>query len=432
MYTDLRTQLGFETIRYQKDHNLFNELSILFQGVKDTLKESPLVKDTQLKEIIKVIYSYTGVLISEVSIDYSHEGERNVSIILANIDRNSPLRPDYVIRQYFNNNDLRSIIRSKRSFIFKGGVDREHSKVTGDFNKIGFKLFIHSSYLKGFFTSEELAAIILHEIGHAFTLMEYMGTMIVTNLIIHRACKEILGTDELKKRLTIVEDLNQLPDFSIDKPYDLLAVNDETVLQTLLYQAHAKHVFHELDSYNYDLTSAESQADQFCARHGGGKALVTALYKVNRLDPGFKERVLSYNVSSLITLWLSIEKTSDRLITLPFILFMSTLGPFFIVDPTHNQYDKTKTRFLRIKQDLVHILKNRQLDKEERAFILESIQSIEIMMGEVKERDTFLEKFWLTLYPSTRRGRKAEQFQKELEALLANDLFIKSEEIRSL
>ena len=109
-------------------------------------------------------------------------------------------------RELYTNIDSNFLLRKdKRSII--GTVDRETSTVGKDFTdlvmciQVTKGLFLTNAGVGiSDFTPEEIAAIILHEVGHIFTYFEYMGEVVTTNYVLQHVSKSIMETRDIEQK----------------------------------------------------------------------------------------------------------------------------------------------------------------------------------------------------------------------------------------
>lgn len=327
----------------------------------------------------------------------------------------------------------------------RAGVDINKAKLTGLFSELPFTIYLPLSHIqdgyrdeegwsiptKARFTSEEIAAIVLHEIGHFFTYCEMFSRTVSTNQALAALVKELDGTYSIPQREVIiartVDDLG-LKDVDIKA---LAATDKRSIIETAIVVEVAEKSRSELGISIYDSTASEFLADQFAARHGCGRHLMTGLNKFVMLFGG----EIAHQSQGL---FIFNQLISIALMFVPPICFFAI--PINIIgilvggfgDDGDNTYDTPEVRFRRIKHDAVNRLKNRYITKEERRRILADIEAMEKAMEGIKDKREWREYIATTIIPVYRRHRKTKMLQQQLEQLANNPLFVRSAELATL
>lgn len=327
----------------------------------------------------------------------------------------------------------------------KAGVDINTAKLSGLFSELPFTIYMPLSHVqRGWrsedgwglpermrFTSEEMAAILLHEIGHFFTYCETFSRTVTTNQALAAMSKELDGAFSVSQREVIiartVEDLN-LKDVDVKA---IASVDKKTIIETAIVSEVAEKSRSELGISIYDSTASEFMADQFATRHGAGRHLMTGLNKFTLLFGG------EYAHQST-PLFIFSQIVSIALMFIPPIAFL--MIPVNIIgilcggfgDDGDNTYDTPEVRFRRIKNETINRLKNRYISAEEKKRTLADIEAMEKAMEGIKDKREWREYIATTLIPVYRRNRKTKMLQQQLEQLANNPLFVRSAELATL
>jgi hypothetical protein len=179
----------------------------------------------------------------------------------------------------------------------------------------------------------------------------------------------------------------------------------------------------ELGVSIYDCTGCEQLADQYTNRMGAGKHLVIGLDKVYRYTGVYSGMsVMSFMFDVLFLPITAVVYTT---------LFFTTLLAMSVDNGYERIYDDPKTRFLRVKHDLVNRLKNPRITSQERDMILGDIQVIDNVIDNTKpEVLSLVTRVANMLYANRKKSLESELLQKELEAFANNNFFIHAAKIQ--
>jgi hypothetical protein len=417
-----RLTSSFEAIDVQKTSQLFNSLQAIFL---DSLSEKVnILKGHKkfFKDASATIFKQTGIL---VTLKLDERVGANAYVLVPNIDRNHPLLIDWYREISDNSDGLKAIKQNKG--LFTGAIDRQKSKVSGGFSNIPVDVFLtYGLFKEAHFTAAEITAILLHELGHVFTYLEYLGTNLTTNYVLQHISRSLLNTRELKRKYEIVEEGCDLLEIDLENPDALAKAENETVIQTVILQAIVEKRYSELNSKTYDMTAWEMLSDQFATRHGAGRAMVTGLDKIFRLYGAAEYRgTAGYLAVEALKLLFTLAIGAITFMLIPFLLV-------FVIDPSEDLYDKPKSRMLRIRRDMVDALKDKTLEKNHQKQLIQDIEIIDRVVKELTERRTFIQFFWTNTWSKSRHNYKQLQFQQELEMLVNNELFVKAAQIETI
>jgi hypothetical protein len=201
------------------------------------------------------------------------------------------------------------------------------------------------------------------------------------------------------------------------------------------FEDHARSVVEKTSEYRNTASyrSVEFLADQFAVRHGSAVALASAL------DKRFKIDHKNYGVSAgkfygveaarhgmLITgLFMSIWPTVLVCASVCMVLASaSTEEDDFIPSPLE--------RLSGIKKDLIQLLKDPHLPPSIRKRLLQDVEFVDTLRADAKSYDGVMRFLWKNFFPNGRRQTKLREFQKGLEDLIHNDLFLQAQRLKSL
>ena len=401
-----------ESIAFQNT-TFFDELTLAFDDVKN-LKETDVGDSEPIYRISKIIKNHTNL---NITIDA--ENDYPPCIDIPNIDRNNPLI-NAAQRAIVNSTDGLTMIESSNE-VLHGTVNIKTAKVSGVFSDIKAKMYLGKAFIQGNkYSSQELAAITLHEVGHLFTYFEFITRTVRTNQVLAGLSKILDGSENQEKREVAL--LSAKKALKLDKLdlSQLKDVNTKTT-QVVLIDALVKETRTELGYNLFAESSWEYLCDQFSARHGAGVHLATALSKIYKSH---------YNISyRSLAVYLAVEMIKVILIS-----NLSFLGILFLVVMFDSQdgggYDLPSARLKRIRDQATQYLKNKQISDVERRRILDEIESIDKLLAEMTNRKqlfTYIHEFFSK---RTRDERAYRKLQYELEDIAMNDLYVKAAEFK--
>lgn len=422
-----------ESIDFQ-DGSLFAQLTEIIDDIKEdadlvkvddrTFYESRKVnqiadlfkKQMGLQFSVNVIEDFYGPAIETPMLDKNH--------VFWTEARRIGLDTDGQINNYSGQRDVDNVMKLLDTKVVKGSVDLKRAKVSGVFEQMPFKLFLPRNHFfkKSPFTGQEVAAVILHEVGHMFTYMEFLTRTVTTNQVLAglvRATDKSVAKD--KREIAFVK-AAELLEMDASQKEALVGANSQKELCCIVLDCSIQRSVSELGVSLYDVNSCEYLADQFSTRMGGGRHMVSYLDKLYR-DYGIEPKGAS-------SYFMTVFKT---IINVAAFLFFSALTagiPILVLallisaqNKQHNIYDNDKARFTRIKQQNIERLKNTALSKEQKLSLIEDNEAIDRIAKVYQDELNFIEKAAYYLRPDYRKAHKFELLQKDLEALASNDLF---------
>jgi len=305
-------------------------------------------------------------------------------------------------------------------------IDYEKAKVLGVPKNVKGWLFIDSNEIEGnHLSKKEIAAVIMHEIGHCFTSFEFMAYSVQNNIHLIEAwlAAKSGNLDKVIKELEIVtgEKIDKLN----KKDQALLAINTVNRLVEPL-----DNLLRKLGTDYKNNNQVELNADDFAVRFGYGEYLATGLIKY--FNPEYKKIFMS-GLLGLINLTLMIlfylwSFSSNVLFTFWATLFLigsylliNILIRMFMMDA--GRYDKFPDRIKKIKLDLIRILRSYKLNKKDLQETIKQIDALEEIMKKLEEESVFS---FLIHYQGTGFNfgatlKPSKEIEKLIEELIDND-----------
>jgi hypothetical protein len=200
----------------------------------------------------------------------------------------------------------------------------------------------------------------------------------------------------------------------------------------------------------YYETSSEQMADNFAARFGHGRALITALNKMHVTASSPETSSSQYYISRIKEAFLTALLPLGAAGALASgTVFLIPLGVLFAVaslvvfrasgeDALDYTYDGLRDRYKRVRNQYVENLKRintgklsgKEIERIEQ--ILHDIELMDKFMNSAMNYKPILNSIANFIFSDSRNAKNAVNEQKMLEDLAASDLFIKSAELRVL
>lgn len=316
-----------------------------------------------------------------------------------------------------------------------GYVDRKTGRVHGYFEDVNSDFCVtHGLLADNSFSDEEVAAIMSHEIGHYFTAFEYLGKYLNMSLVLQTACSQAFELETYETRALVLVESSKMLGLKIEGVEDLAKIDDAKVradaIQTIFMREALREQKSGTNTYVYDLRSCEQAADVYATRLGCARALATGMDKLLRLHGDTTMGTGTYcflegmkwlvSLGILIVPWLAVPALAAHSLLFGVVVTIT----FFAANPSELLYDRGAQRLKLIYQQLIEELKNQKTDIKRRKQLVEDADMLKAIIKEHQDRRTLFEWFQTNLLPSFSKDWKVENLQKELEALVANDLFV--------
>lgn len=447
-------QPSVEAIAHQVDDRLFRALTEAFDETQSPKRLA--------QKIPAIIAEHTGI-VTEFHVDPSDDP--NAWVYPPDINKNHPFIEEWR-KAWYTGAEGTKLFKTEKSKFLLGSIDRAQSKVSGPFTKIICPIHVTRGLLAGThgamsgqidpdephqqpsvvygsrFTAKEVAAIVMHEIGHVFSYMESLADTLTTNWVLDAATQAFFRTDDITVRIKLVQDIEDVLSIDFDDPAKVAqGITDAESLQTIVLTQASKIHRSRLGANIYDLRSWESASDQFASRHGASLALATGLDKMYRLF-GADDRygkivhwagqiIQLLQVTAVVAFGVVLVASGTILAVYGIIiLLLAAMGLF--TNPFDDIYDPHKFRLGRIRQDVISRLKKHNLPKEYVVRTIKDFDQLELILKDVQHHETLWRKVWVFCSPATRKQRDRMNEQQELELLANNELFITAARFRVL
>lgn len=420
--TLISESLALESIDFQS-LMFFKELTAAYVELKG-MKQTAIADSDVAARMAGVIKHHTGL---NVTMDL---GEYDPMVEIPMVNKNNVLINSF-IRNYLNSSDGIKMIGASENVV-RGSVNMKTGKVTGVFSEVASTIYMPIYMISSpKFTAEEMAAITLHEIGHLFTYYEFMARSVTTNQVLAGMAKALDASGTVEEREMVLISVKKALNLTEMDHKALARSSNSKVAEVVVITNVSKNIESELGSNVYDFSTWEALADQYAARQGAYRHLVTALDKLYRG---------SWNISfRSLPGFLAMEAFKATLFLGAFFMpgpvvgtFLSLAVSLFAMDGAGDgTYDRPGARFKRVRNQIIENLKDRKLSKDDQARLQADLTAIDNILNTVEDRRQFTNVIWDFIAPSSRRAWNQMRLQRELEDIAANDLFAKAAELRA-
>lgn len=417
---------SLEAIRYQGKSLLYNELIIQCQNILD----NPGNRVDAGLNISKSIRKLTGC---SVAIDWFTDSYNPYGVWVGYpvVTPNTPLC-NYMVQKHFAG--YQYVMDEKLEKLFKNTmswVDTAAGKVGGAFSKVEATLHVPTAiFTKGEFTAEELAAVMLHEIGHVFTYFEMLAHSIGVNFVIATASEAMRGEQDITRRVALVKRTAEILNVDLKEPESLAKPGNEGVFQMVVLEDTIAGPRSSTDAVHYDQRGSEFLADQFAIRQGAARGLALALDKLSRKGGSSSYRSsVAHSATEALKVAI-IVLASYTVVLTPFVI-LGMVARLALVSDVH-EHDDPGERIDRIRNDIIQNLKDRSLTKEEKDSLLSDLDLLAAMRKKVNDHRTLMSHLWIAITSFRRQQNKQQRFQQDLEKIVNNDLFAKATRLEQL
>lgn len=328
----------------------------------------------------------------------------------------------------------------------KGTVDLEKAKVTGIFSEYVHEctMAFHTNYLYWGMSPAEQTAILLHELGHAFTYYEFSDRLETTNQVLANLSRVMRDKNaNTEQRVYCLRELEQC--FGLkEKTLDELADEKSyTIFGLKLFKRYIHFVQSQMPNEKYDQTSSEQLADNFATRFGYGRHLITGLDRIYKAI-GSEEKnsfaskhpvllwILSIFYIAVVAIYFILVITVAPAVAI-FMLLATLLFTFVSgAGAGHMTYDVLKLRYKRIRQQFIDNIKNQNLSKETLRRCIDEIHFVDKIIEKTYDVRTPMEQISNFIFSMNGAARETLDLQYLLEDLAHNNLFLKSAEFKVL
>lgn len=425
--------LSLEAVDFQTNPVFFNELTMLVGQIRAlNVKSQAKVEAVGLA---KAIERHTGI---NASFQLEDVGYANAWVYPPSLDINHVLLAEFWRYDQANEDAIKAIRRAKGAI--RGAVNRTTGKVSGVFTQFTPSIHVTLPCFR-IMSDEEIAAVILHEIGHCMSFFEMLGVQMSTNMALKAAYDTFSGKATPEQRYEILQALEDEFDVKFDDKNKLKESRPEVVTTVFLKKV-VEASRSEGGTPLYDLSGWEFMSDQYAARMGAGRAQVTALDKLMRDMGGLHIPALRSGAFHLFMEAYALARSVLTVVAGAIFLGAvgAVLGVLMIAGSVWLEgsfanmriYDDPEARLKRLRNQLVESLKVPKLPNERRQEIVKDIAIVDGVTKDYSTRKTLYEYVFTLFSPNTRQQEREMVIQQELEKLVSNDLYVMAAKLQTM
>ena len=319
--------------------------------------------------------------------------------------------------------DSKKLFKLYDKKFFEGEVNLTNATIGGAFTKCDMTMcipvpdFNHGSIL----SPRELAAVILHEVGHVFTYFIMMGRFVRSNQVISCISKASKHKDEEVYKTIVYKTAEEYKLSEKERETILKNKDNLTITTSVILDKQMSNDISELGGDTYSSTSCEQLADMFATRCGAGLELAEALNKYYSMG-----RSLEFWVWNAYSIMLFVYLTVV-LLGIPLLLVI------WAQRRENEVYDNEFHRFGRVRAQLIEKLKNVRMKPNDVKEAIAKIDRLhELMEGSNKSCLGFLGGLAYFFKRSYRNNYDYEKLQKHLEDMASNDIYVEAMRLSTL
>lgn len=441
----------FEMISFQNDDKFGADLEVICAEYIDFVKQGQTMKAIEgmaepKKRLEETIFRRTGMKVKLTT------NGHDAAIIPNYYTPHNVIANDYLrgfLQSTSPSNTTGWEELSKMANQSLGTINFDTAKMTGWFSEQEIPLFMNFYRLV---TSEdsspaELTAIILHELGHAFNAAAFINQTHSANQILSD-----IATTAVKKNGSkagkgeieyIYKEMKKIDPNAAQELAQGMVSGNPPVMGVSLFRTTVGAVTTLMADKTYDRVMNEAMADNFATRFGYGGALVSGLEKLERINPEYKTMRERARILMMVAIYCVIMTTAAIMapfigisILTPVAMFYSyitikILGMVAGSEGRPRIYDDIKQRYIRIRNQLVENIKDPTINRELRKHLLADITTIDAIVDSKETYTAAIDTVFDFFSPTNRRAKKSIEAQQQMEALIANRLFVQAAKLKT-
>lgn len=287
--------------------------------------------------------------------------------------------------------------------------------------------------------SKELVAVLLHEVGHAYTHIEYSYRTVNSTMVLVDTIKDTMlkSNGGLKKALKL----------GYEKAFNEKMVSkSDTEVEAVIniankYLNSTRYISKQYHSY----TDSEQIADQFSSRFGLGNELATGLTKMI----GYNTELRKLNCITLsllpVAIIFSIAAMSLLLGVAYLVIGVIVVYIFELIGDIIDSiataggskravtYDDNKRRIIRIRNELVRTIRLVDVDKKTMTLLIENVEEINKLLNTIPDDKVgIIDSFFRRLSGVSDEAINSKLLEQMLEDVGENSLHIMSQKFKNL
>lgn len=336
----------------------------------------------------------------------------------------------------------------------RGYIDLAKAKISGRYSEYEHTLYVNYDdfFSANMLTPSEATGITLHEIGHAFYNISHSDRWHSANQIL----ADLALTTVNKKntdRTHIYREIEKYNDKIKKEEIDKMMTGEPVVAGYIWHKYIAEGNFNSngstIKNSTYDQTSCEQMADNFAARFGYGREVISGLEAVHKVYGSFNHSwymaawgmILEYALVGLgtsiavamITAAFNIAAGGGVLLIYGVLIYIFTTAYVLSTGEARRDYtyDELKFRYKRLRDQMVNRLKDKSLDRTTVKKIVDDIAYADNVIKGIYEDWSIYRVMLNRVVPSNWAAKNSIEDQQLLETLAANAIFMKAAQIRT-
>lgn len=416
--THFKTAVSLEHLSYQADDPVVGELVSAITRLRlDGTYTTKAVNESNIAEIINKRFGLNTLF------KVYKSTELNAYAEIPHIDGNHPFF------QVYTANRMGRLI-SELGVMGKnvGTIDLDKAKCGGIFNRIPVEIGVSSGLLScRNMTSRQVVSILLHEIGHLFFYYLYLLHDTLGNYVSNFVAAKVAGASNDNERRVIITkgaEILGIDNVSVETVLQHTPEQVAGILQTIYIANTRNTIRSETGTYLYDKRACEQLADWFAGRFGMTTDLAHALSVMYRgQSPRSSIIATRALVGSLLV--------AGTLLTLGLgflvVLWIAESGKCDDI----RIYDKPKERLETLRRYHIQNLKD-GANKEQLKTLLDEIKELDKIIDKIHDEPSLSYYLATKVLPFTKSVKNQIEFQKQVESLLFNDVYIRAAQFKTL
>lgn len=427
--------VGLESIAFQ-DTKYFDELTELVKKAR-----AKLISESAFCNLVdKATFNHKGILTS-THIEY---GMVNAWITPKWLTGTNPIQSREYLRydDFFRNTSLADSDRA-----YRGLIDDQKARVGGFLSKIEHLMCLGSPLMfdDRLCSPEGAASVILHEVGHAYTFMQYSMGMCMFNIMLSQTSAELNKAKTYGEVKVVFKESAKAMGITDTAFIDEVRDTNNKLVQLEYFAANAaamsKYIMLSDVSSNFTQNASEEIADIFAARHGAEKAVM----EIRRIFASETAPIMQHLSIALSVVFAGAVTTGVAAVFMPIVAPITALLVCAGFYATRKIYNGAATRtgvttgiqqIRKMQNQTIERLKSKMNEGNEKAYaeLVEYVQSTigygDSLLADLKGNESLFFEL-VTLFNTDKRdARRMREYQDRLEALSANRLFVKAAQLR--
>lgn len=442
MRLDKFSLVSMEVIDYQLKDPVIDQL----RGIIEEYKKDKDGKTfaTSLEEIIKNRFNIT------LKCNVKPASVLNAAAYIELLDVYHPLNKGLLdnygemAAQYLANEtvkpNFKKLVAGKLDRV--GSLDFKKVKASGIFSQLEYRIELLTPLFKE--ETDFIISIIMHELGHIWTFMEYVHHVTYKNVIVTSIVKDFLGIKEDTLRVEFISKINNI--YGVKVPEELTKQSDPKAQLVVIGDIY-KQMYNDFSETTYNTTSVEVLADQFASRFGLGISMIKGMSGSAFSWKGLSVSIfLTFVGGVIMTTLASFSVFFMALGAMPFtfeillgVIIAGLTGVINITDSFAgakmklgtSTYDTPKQRIVRVRNMMINQLKNDPKNNNAKQLIAQIDESV-AYIEKADDYNGFIVKLlrWVSSDFRTQEERKI--YNQLLEDLMDNTLYVSGNRFKHL